>query len=414
MNHTTFYKIEQDFANDPVVTDLAAAVRREVLASGVGDRLGPGAKIAITGGSRGVWKIPEILRAVGATLADLGADPFVITAMGSHGGATVEGQLKVLEELGVTEQSVEMPVRSTMQTRQIGETDRGVPVYLDALVDKADGVFIVNRVKKHTDFHGAIESGLCKMMALGLGKVKQADLIHVNKVSGLPRALESLARVMIGTGKIAGGLAIVENRLGQTALLRGVRAEEIPDSEKEILKESYQFFPRLPFDEADLLLIREMGKNISGTGMDPNVLGRLYIEGELEPTSPNIQLIGVLALTKETEGNACGMGLADFVTQRLLDATDQEQTLLNVLTSNFVQRAKTPVTLENDRELIETALSCVQGSHRSRPRVAIIQNTLQLENLAVSESLLGSLDPSVKVMGEFPLKFDSSGSLGDL
>ena len=414
MNLSTFYKIEQDFATDTLAADLDAAVKREVLASGVGDILSPGAKIAITGGSRGIWNIPVILRAVGATLRELGAEPFVITAMGSHGGATVEGQLRVLEELGITEKSVEMPVRSTMETRKIGETDGGMPVYLDVLVDEADGVFIVNRVKKHTDFHGAIESGLCKMMALGLGKVKQADLIHANKVGGFPPALESLARVLIGTGKIAGGLAIIENRLGQTAILRGVRAEEIPDREKEILKESYQFFPRLPFEEAELLLIQEMGKNISGTGMDPNVFGRLYIEGELEPTSPNIQLIGVLALSKESEGNACGLGLADFITRRLMDATDMQQTLLNALTSNFVQRGKIPITLENDRELIETALSCVQGPHRACPRVAIIRNTLSLENLVVSESLLESLDPSVKVMGEFPLIFDSSGNLVEI
>lgn len=414
MNHTTFYEIKQDFANDMVVTPLTATIRREVLASGIGDQFAPGAKIAITGGSRGVWKIPEILRAVGKTLADLGIDPFVITAMGSHGGATEEGQLKVLRELGITEESVAMPIRSTMQTRQIGKTDKGMPVYLDELVDKADGVFLVNRIKKHTDFHGAIESGLCKMMALGLGKVKQADLIHANKVSEFPQVLESLARVMIETGKIAGGLAIVENRLGQTAMLRGMRAEEIPDTEKEILKESYQFFPRLPFEEAELLLIKEMGKNISGTGMDPSVLGRLYIEGEPEPTAPNIQLVGVLALTKESEGNACGMGLADFVTQRLFDSSNKQKTLLNTITSNFVQRGKTPIVLGNDRELIETALSCIQGPHRRRPRVAVIRSTSQLENLVVSESLLESLASSIKVLGEFPLKFNSYGGLRNL
>jgi hypothetical protein len=411
MNPMPFFKIKQEFASDATITDIADSVRSEVLASGVGKRIEPGAKIAVTGGSRGVSRIPEILRAVGATLKDLGADPFVNTAMGSHGGGTAEGQLKVLKKLGVTEKSVEMPVRSTMETRKIGETEDGMPVYLDELVDQADGVFIVNRVKKHTDFHGAIESGLCKMMALGLGKVKQADLIHANKVSRMPQALESLSRVMIGTGKIVGGLAIIENRLGKTGLLRGVEAEEIPDREKEILKESYGFFPRLPFDEAELLLVQQLGKNISGGGMDPNVLGRLYIDGELEPTSPSIQLVGVLELTKETEGNACGTGFADFTTRRLIDAMDWQKTLLNTLTSNFVQRGKIPITLETDRELMETALGCIQGSNRSRPRIAIIRDTLNLENLVVSESLLESLHPSTQVIGEFSLNFDSDGNL---
>ena len=411
MNPATFFRIKQEFSSDAIVVDLDDAVRREVLASGVGETIQPGARIAVTGGSRGISSIPQILRAVGAILRELGADPFVITAMGSHGGGTTEGQLKALEELGITEDSVEMPVRSTMETRKVGEAEDGMPVYLDERVDKSDGVFIVNRVKKHTDFHGALESGLCKMMALGLGKVKQAELIHTNKVSEFPHALESLARFMIGTGKIVGALAIIENRLGKTGVLHGVRAEEIPDREKEILKESYEFFPRLPFDEAELLVVQEMGKNISGTGMDPNVLGRLYIEGELEPTSPYIQFVGVLELTRESEGNACGMGFADFTTRRLVDGMDSQKTLLNILTSNFVQRGKIPITLENDRELIETALGCVQGSHQSRPRIAIIRDTSNLEELAVSESLLESLDPSVKVIGEVPLKFDSGGNL---
>lgn len=414
MNPATFFRIKQEFASDAAIGDLDAAVRRAVLSSGVGDTIRPGASIAVTGGSRGISRIPQILRVVGATLKELGADPFVNTAMGSHGGGTSQGQLQVLEELGITEESVGMPVRSTMETRTIGETEDGMPVYLDRLVDEADGVFIVNRVKKHTDFHGAIESGLCKMMALGLGKVKQADLIHANKVGGFPHALESMARVLIGTGKIVGALAIIENRLGETGVLHGVRAEEIPDREKDILQESYRFFPRLPFDEADLLLVQRMGKNISGAGMDPNVLGRLYIEGELEPTSPNIQLVGVLELTKESEGNACGTGFADFATRRLVDSMDLQKTLLNTLTSNFVQRGKIPITLENDRELIETALSCVQGSHRSRPRIAIIRDTLNLEELVVSESLLGSLGPSVKVIGEVPLIFDSDGNLAPI
>lgn len=411
MNLPRFFKIKQGFASDKSVADINAEVRRHVSASGVGELIKPGAKIAITGGSRGIANLPGILRAVGSALKELGAEPFVNTAMGSHGGGTAEGQLKVLKELKVTEETVGMPIRSTMETRQIGETDDGMPVYLDELVCECDGVFVVNRVKKHTDFHGPIESGLCKMMALGLGKVKQADLIHANQVSGFPHALESLARCLIRTGKIVGGLAIIENRLGETAVLHGVRAEEIPDREKEILKESYEFFPRLPFDEAELLLVKQMGKNISGGGMDPNVLGRLYIEGELEPEKPFLQLVGVLELTKETEGNASGIGFADFTTQRLLDAYDRHKTVFNTLTSNFVQRGKIPITLKNDKELIETALTCIQGPHRSNPRIAVIRDTLHLEELIVTEPLLESLHSGIEILGETGLEFNPDGNL---
>ena len=414
MNLPRFFKIKQDFASDKSVPDIDAEVRRQVSASGVGGLIKPGAKIAVTGGSRGIANLPEILRAAGAALKEFGAEPFVNTAMGSHGGGTAEGQLKVLQELNVTEETVGMPVRSTMETRQIGETDDGMPVYLDELVCECDGVFVVNRVKKHTDFHGPIESGLCKMMALGLGKVKQADLIHANQVSGFPHALESLARCLIGTGKIVGALAIIENRLGETAVLHGVRAEEIPDREKEILKESYEFFPRLPFDEAELVLVKQMGKNISGGGMDPNVLGRLYIEGELEPEKPFLQLVGVLELTKETEGNASGIGFADFTTQRLLDAYDHHKTVFNTLTSNFVRRGKIPITLKNDEELIETALTCIQGPHRSQPRIAIIRDTIHLEELMVSEPFLESLHSGVEVLGETGLGFNPDGNLNGI
>ncbi|MDP6115260.1 MAG: lactate racemase domain-containing protein [Planctomycetota bacterium] len=414
MNLPRFFKIKQDFASDTSVADVDAEARSEVKASGAAERIQPGARIAVTGGSRGIANLPDILRSVGAALKDLGAEPFVNTAMGSHGGGTAEGQLKVLKELNVTEETVGMPVRSTMETRQVGETGDGMPVYLDELVCECDGVFVVNRVKKHTDFHGAIESGLCKMMALGLGKVKQADLIHANQVSGFPHALESLAQCLIGTGKIVGGLAIIENRLGNTAVLHGVRADEIPDREKEILKESYEFFPRLPFDEAELVLVQQMGKNISGGGMDPNVLGRLYIEGEAEPENPNLQLVGVLELTKETEGNASGIGFADFISQRLLDAYDRHKTVFNTLTSNFVRRGKIPITLENDTQLIQTALTCIQGPHRSNPRMAFIRDTLHLEELIVTESLLESLHSGVEVLGETALEFNSDGNLNGI
>ncbi|MBI2191604.1 MAG: DUF2088 domain-containing protein [Planctomycetes bacterium] len=406
------YRVRQCFAADPRIGDIDQAVRQAIESTGVFERLSPGVSVAITAGSRGIRNLPDILRATGEAFRRMGARPFLITAMGSHGGGTSEGQLHVLAELGVTEDSTGMPVRSTMQTHEVGRTPAGMPVYLDSIARAADSIWIVNRVKKHTDFHGPLESGLCKMMALGLGKVRQAQLIHAHRPGDFPSAIESLARVLIDTRRILGGLAIIENRRGDTAALHGVPSQHIPDREKLLLQESYRFFPKLPFDEADVLIVRRMGKNISGAGMDPNVLGRLYIEGEPEPEKPFIQLVGVLDLTPETDGNAAGVGLADLTTRRLARSIDFPKTHLNTLTSNFLQRGKIPITLENDRELLETALGSVQGAFRARPRVAVIEDTLHLESLLVSESLLESLpSDGVSVLDRLPLEFDREGNL---
>ena len=412
MSLPPLFRIRQNYDQDPEITDLESEVRDQVEASGIRASLQPGARVAVTGGSRGISNIGPILRGVGESLRGMGASPFVVTAMGSHGGATEEGQLNVLAELGVTESKVGMPVRSTMATRYISDTPQGRPVYMDELALECDGVFVVNRVKKHTDFHGEIESGLCKMLVIGLGKVSQADAIHANRPEGFPGALEDAARVMIQSGKVLGGLAIVENRRGRTAVLHGLPASQIPEAEKQILRESYGLSPGLPFDEADVLIVRQLGKNISGTGMDTNVIGRCYIEGVPEPPRPLIQLIGVLQLTPESEGNAVGIGLADFATRRLVDSIDSPKTSINTITSNFVRRGKTPITIENDLELIKTALSCVQGPFRDSPRVSLIEDTLNLETLLVSRPLLDTLNTSdVRMEGEVPLVFGPAGDL---
>lgn len=412
MKQSRFFRVRQHFGDDPEVPDIDVEVSRAIEASGVRDLLRSGPRIALTGGSRGITDLPRILRAAGRVLGSLGAEPFVVTAMGSHGGGTEEGQLAVLRGLGVTSETVGMPVRSTMETREVGTTPEGLPVYMDALVCDADGVFIVNRVKKHTDFHGELESGLCKMMTVGLGKVRQADRLHAHRPSDFPGVIESVARIMINSGKVLGGMAIIENRSGRTAALHGLAAREIPEREKGILKDSYRYFATLPFDEADLLIVRNMGKNISGCGMDPNVIGRIYIEGEPEPEKPFVQLIGVLDLREESDGNAIGVGMADFTTRRLVDSIDLRKTNLNAVTSSFPRRGKIPISLASDRELMEVALRCVQSPFREQPRIAIIEDTSHLESLLVSQSLLGRLAPgSVERSGEVELEFDADGRL---
>src|SRR5579859_2447751 len=373
-------------------------------------------RVAITAGSRGIANMPLILKACGDAIKEVGGDPFVMPAMGSHGGATAEGQRDVLAGYGITRESVGMPVISSMEVQQIGCIGEA-PVYMSTTALEADHVLLVNRVKPHTDFHGPIESGLAKVCAIGLGKQRGAQTIHSHGTYGLVELMPRAARCIIEkTGKILGGLAILENQRDETADLVFVEPDGIgTDVEHALLERTRGLMGALPFDALDVLIVDEMGKNISGTGMDTNVIGRMFVPGVPEDPRPRITALIVLDLTEESHGNAIGVGLADFTTERVASKIDWQATSMNGYTSGIggLLRNRLPNVLQTDRAAIATAIRmCGQPDH-SKLRMARIKNTLLAASVEFSPSLLEEAGAAhVEITGELrPMQFDADGRL---
>ena len=402
----------------PRLDDFVQEIRKELKRIRISERIRPGDEIAVTAGSRGIAHYPEILSTVVEEIKKVGGRPFLIPAMGSHGGATPEGQLAILRELGVTPESVGAPIRATMEVDEIGRIENGVPVYVDRNALEADGIVVVNRVKPHTDFKGEIESGLMKMMAIGLGKQKGAEMIHSYRSEGYHRLLPEAARLMLRRLPIVFGLAVVENAYHEIAIVRAIEPENIEREERELLKKAKSLLARIPFKEIDVLIIDEIGKEISGTGMDTNVVGRFWLPGESDPLAAEIKRIVVLDLTEGTHGNAIGIGLADVTTQRLVEKIDYRSTFVNALTAGHIEGAKTPIFLPNDREAILTALRTCGPIDPKEARVVRIRNTLDLERFWISEGLLKlvesdpNLKKKIKVLGKpREMQFDVLGNL---
>jgi hypothetical protein len=398
---------------DQVLIDLDSVVIREV-ARRLEGRIRPGARIAVGVGSRGVANVARIVRSTVEAIRRVGGDPFIVPAMGSHGGATAEGQVAILASLGVTEAFVRCPIRSDMDVVQIGSTDDGLPVYLDRNAAAADGIVVINRVKKHTDFHGEIESGLMKMLCIGLGKKAQADLVHSYGAAGLKRYIPLVARVTLARAPILLGVAALENGYEQTAEIVTLGPEELEAGEKRLLRKQRRRYPMLPFAALDVLVVDRIGKDVSGTGMDTNVIGRMRIAGEPDPARPRIQTIVALSLTPASHGNAVGVGLADLISRRLRDAIDDEAMAVNVITSGFLERGKIPITLPDDRAAIETALSRLPPAARQQPRLVRILDTLHVAEFDVAEALVDELagQAGLSVVGEpEPMRFDAPGTI---
>jgi hypothetical protein len=394
------------------VTDLDGDVERLVRGSQLGGRIGPGRSVAIAVGSRGVANVDRIAAAVARTVRALGGQPFVVPAMGSHGGGTAEGQVQILAELGVTEERVGAPIRSSMETVVIGQTADGMPVHFDRNAYAADAVVVVNRVKKHTDITSPLESGVIKMIAIGLGKKAQADLIHAYGAPGLRAYIPEVARVALANAPIALGIATLENGYEETAELHGWEPSQIEAEERRLLARNKRLLPRLPFDQIDVLIVDRMGKEISGTGMDTNVLGRVKIAGEPELKRPRVQHVIVLDLTEASHGNAIGIGLADLTTERVVAKIDRQATYINGITSGFFERAKIPITLPSDRDTVATALERLPPARRQAPRVARILDTLHLDQFEASPALVAEARGPLEVVGSArPLVFDGLGRL---
>ena len=401
--------VRQHPSQEPLA-DPPAAVLYEMQA--FRDRIRPGARICLAVGSRGISRLPELVKAIIDALRSFGADPFIIPAMGSHGGATAAGQAELLQGLGVTEVEVGAPIHSAMDVVQVGRLDT-LPVFCDRLAAAADGLLLLNRIKPHTDFRGRLESGISKMLVVGVGKHEGAIALHQHGMRGLRELIPQAALLAAGATPFWGGIAVVENSDGDPAIIRAVAVADFLASEEQLLSKARALMPRLPCDALDVLIVERMGKDISGTGMDPNVIGRLGIIGEAGFESPRIGRIVVLDLTDQSHGNALGIGLADFTTRRLVRKIDQASTYENALTSTFVDRAKVPLTAANDLEAIGMALRTVWRP-RQEITLARIAGTHRLGALEVSDNLLPLLerrtDLTVVQTGR-RLEFSRSGDL---
>ena len=407
-------RIEQHI-EAPVVADIPAAVRAELDEIEAGSLVKTGDRIAITGGSRGVANIDIVIKAIADYLKELGARPFVVPAMGSHGGATAEGQRDVLAHYGITEETVGAPIEATMDTVEIGRTADGLPVLLDRNAAEADGIVPLNRIKAHTDFKGSIESGLLKMMAIGLGKQRGANMYHRAFFHhGFEHVILTVGSLMLDTGKVVFGVGLVENAHEHTAKVAAMRPNELIRRERELLVEAKSLMGRLPFDTLDLLVIDWMGKNISGTGMDTNIIGRMMQNFEPEPEKPAILRIFVRDLTEESNGNATGVGLADFTTTRLVEKVDRYATYMNGITGLGPQKSKIPFYYDSDKEAIEVALNTIGLTPPEEAKVARVESTLTLATLDISEAFIedAKLRSDLEIIGEAKaFEFDASGNL---
>ncbi len=410
----TMLPVRQKF-EAPQVPDVAAATGAALEA--LRSRIIPGMTVALTAGSRGIHDLPEVLRATGEWLRSLGAEPFIVPAMGSHGGATAEGQLEVLRSLGVTEESMGLPIRATMNTVDLGSVEGGPAAHLDAHAAEADGIIAINRVKAHTDFSGPHESGVGKIVAIGLGKARGAKGIHRYGPANLGVWIPRVARRVIDTGKVIGGLAIVENAFDRAAKISFLAPVDIAGpGESVLLEEAKELMGRLPFDELDVMVVDALGKDVSGSGMDTNVIGRMMIRGSQEFDRPRIANIAALDVTDASQGNAIGVGLADFIPFRILEKVDLRSLYVNAMTSGLggPQRAQIPIAFPTDRDAIAAALLTCGRADVDRARVVRIRSTLDLELLLVSESLRAEVEADDRLSisgGPVPMSFDADGGL---
>jgi hypothetical protein len=408
--------VRQQFSH-PCISDVPAAVYQALEGLPGLPAQVKGKRVAITAGSRGISQMVIILASLVDRLRGLGAEPFLVPAMGSHAGATAEGQVGMLADLGITAASVGAPILSSMETVELGRLPNGMPVYMDRHAASAGAIIIANRIKPHTDFAGPVESGLAKMAVIGLGKLEGANTVHRYGVQGLRELVPEAARLVCARAPVIFGLATVENAYHEVAQITAVPPEGIAGpQEQELLQLSYRLMPRFPFAEFDVLVIEEMGKNISGSGLDPKVIGRVKVLGVPDLAPCVIRTIAVLRLTEESHGNATGIGLADVTTERLYRQIDFDATYLNCITSGItgIQRAALPVVAPTDRAAIETALRACGRPDIENARVVRIQNTLSLGEMDVSLPLLSAALPgsALTPVGEvFDLPFDEEGNL---
>ncbi|MBU2703739.1 hypothetical protein Ga0466249_004887 [Sporomusaceae bacterium BoRhaA] len=384
------YRLTQNFSR-PQIKDISGKTAQELAVLSLNKKIQPGQKIGITVGSRGIQNLIPILQTAVNYIKTLGATPYLIAAMGSHGGGTAQGQKDLLDSLGITEDTLGAEVVTCSDCEPIAHTPNGLPVFIVNSALAMDGILIINRVKTHTSFKGIVESGLIKKLVVGLGGPKGAKQFHGFGPGELARLLVEIGNVILSKLPVLGGLAIIESAYEETAAIKAVTVQGMVKQESDLLIYSKSLMSSLPVDDIDLLIIEEMGKNYSGTGIDTNIIGRARIQGVIEPEKPKIKRIAVLDLSEESHGNATGIGMADFVTKRLVDKIDRQTTYLNCLTSTFVTRAAIPMYFDTEKELVEAALYSLSGISPEKLRIVIIPNTLFLTECFVSETIAAEL-----------------------
>lgn len=399
----------------PRIANISAAVTAAL--ESVRAKIRPGARIAIGVGSRGVADIKTVVAALVAALRRYEAEPFIIPAMGSHGGATPEGQRAILASLGITEQTIGVPIVSSLAVDVLGRLPNGMPVYIGCAAHAADGIIVVNRVKPHTDFDAAIESGLSKMIAIGLGKHAGALEVHSWGIEGLTTHIPEVAKFVVAHASLLCGLAIVENGYDEVAAVEAVPAEGIANEpERVLLRRAKELMPRLPWDALDVLVVDEMGKNISGAGMDPNIIGRMRAVDQQKPTAARITNITVHDLTEASHGNASGVGYADFTTSRMVEKLDLQSLYINSLTAGVIamNSCKIPMVLSDDRSALQAAIRSCGRADPTQVRLARIENTLRLEYILAGTQSLDHLRPGADVeviAPAMPFSLEPDGSL---
>lgn len=380
---------------DNSLKDVKGTIQKEL--PGLSGMIKDGSSIAIAVGSRGIDNLGQTVREVVDFVKQQGGYPFIVPAMGSHGGATGEGQAEVLAGYGITKQSMGVPVRSSMEVIELPKGNLKHRIYMDKNAYESDGVILINKIKPHTDFHATYESGLVKMAVIGLGKEHGAEAIHQYGVYGLTELIPASAKQIFSTHKIIAGIALIENAFDKTMMIKALKGNEIMNEEPKLLDIARANRPSFPVDRIDVLLIDRMGKNISGVGIDTNIIGRIKIYGQEEPTSPDIKSIVVMDLTDESHGNATGVGLADIITQKVYDKINFEITNKNISTSSFLERGKIPFVAKNDTEALHLALRNCGNMLPGKERIIRIKDTLHLNELYVSDAVLEELSNNSQI-----------------
>jgi hypothetical protein len=404
-------RVRQKFPR-AIIEDIAGRIHEEINKPEIKITIKQGEKIAITVGSRGIRNIAQIIKEVVKEVKSMGGEPFIVPAMGSHGGATTSGQLQVLTDLGITEEYIDAPIKGSMEVIKIGETEDGNAVVIDKFAAEADGIIIIGRIKPHTAFRGKYESGLMKMMVIGLGKQKGADICHAEGFKYMADNVISFGNVILEKANILFGIAILENPYDETCKITALTKEEIPLKESLLLDEAKELMPKIMFGGFDILIVDEIGKNISGDGMDPNITATYctpYASG-----GPEIQRVVVLDLTKETHGNGFGIGMADITTKRVYEKTDFYSMYANAITNTVLHPTKMPMFLNDDRVAIAAAIKSCNEIDKSRPKVVRIKNTLHLSEIYISEAMLEEArkNPDIEVLEEpRDFQFNDKGDL---